>query len=141
MAKLNPYINFSGNCMAAFDFYKSVFGGEFAMVMKFGEVPEGVPYEADESDKIMHVSLPIGDGSILMGSDAPDRFGALQSGTNFAISIAAESKDEADRLYLGLSAGGKITMPIAFTFWGAYFAMFDDQFGISWMVNYDVPRS
>ncbi len=142
MASLNPYLMFPGNCMEAFEFYKTVFGGEFGMIMRFGDVPGDAPAEAaSEAHKIMHVSLPIGGGTVLMGSDAADRFGELKIGDNFSISISTASIAEADRLFEGLSKGGKVDMPLSNTFWGAYFGMLHDRFGTGWMVNYDVPQS
>lgn len=142
MASVNVYLTFSGNCREAFDFYKSVFGGEYPYIGTFGEMPpmEGNETTEEDKDKIMHVSLPISKETVLMGSDvgggwAPD----FKQGNNFSISINAESKEEADKLFAGLSAGGVVTMPMADTFWGAYFGMFNDKFGIGWMVNYDDP--
>lgn len=141
MASVHTYLTFNGNCEAAFNFYKSVFGGEFEYIGKFKDMPpaEGQPpvSEAD-ADKIMHVSLPIGNGSMLFGSDTSEGFGGnVTFGNNFSLSINAENKDEADKLFNGLSSGGYIKMPMADTFWGAYFGMFVDKFGINWMVNYD----
>ncbi len=140
MAAINPYLVFNGNCEEAFLFYKSVFGGEFPYIGKFKDMPpaEGNPVlsEAD-GNKIMHVSLPIGDGSILMGSDSNSASGEVTFGQNISISINTKSKEEADKLFNGLSAGGTVTMPMSQTFWGAYFGMFADKFGISWMVNFD----
>lgn len=140
MAAINPYLVFNGNCEEAFLFYKSVFGGEFPYIGKFKDMPptEGNPVlsEAD-GNKIMHVTLPIGDGSVLMGSDSNSASGEVVFGQNISISINAASKDEADKLFNGLSAGGTVTMPMSQTFWGAYFGMFADKFGISWMVNFD----
>ncbi|MGM9475560.1 VOC family protein [Pedobacter sp. GSP4] len=141
MASINPYLTFNGNCEAAFTFYKSVFGGEFPYIGKFKDMPpaEGsAPLSAEDGEKIMHVSLPISKETILMGSDTAEAFGpAVTEGNNFAISINTDSTEEADRLFNGLSAGGKVTMPMNKTFWGAYFGMFTDQFGINWMVNFD----
>ena len=142
MASVNPYLTFNGNCEEAFNFYKSVFGGEFPYLGRFKEMPpmEGKPVPPAEGEKIMHVSLPIG-GSILMGSDSSEAFGsATVIGNNFSISINADSQAEADKLFNGLSAGGKVTMPMNKTFWGAYFGMFTDKFGINWMVNYDTNQ-
>ena len=140
MAAINPYLVFNGNCEEAFLFYKSVFGGEFPYIGKFKDMPpaEGNPVlsEAD-GNKIMHVSLPIGDGSVLMGSDSNSASGEVTFGQNISISINTKSKEEADKLFNGLSAGGTVTMPMSQTFWGAYFGMFADKFGISWMVNFD----
>lgn len=136
MAQINPYINFNGNTEEAFNFYKSVFGGEFAMVMRFGDMPNpNIP--ASENNKIMHIALPIGN-NILMGNDVPEFMGRVNEMENRSkIAISAESKAEADQLYKGLSAGGEIEMPIADSPWGSYFAMFRDKYGIEWTVDYD----
>ena len=142
MATVNVYLTFNGNCKQAFDFYKSVFGGDFPYVGTFGEMPPSDEFSISEEDKnkIMHISLPISKETILMGSDTGgDWAPQFVAGNNFSVSINAESKEEADRLYHGLSEGGKQTMPLEDTFWGAYFGMFVDQFGINWMVNYDDP--
>jgi PhnB protein len=144
MATVNPYLNFNGTCETAFTFYKSVFGGEFPFVGKFKDMPpqEGVPpvSEAD-GEKIMHVSLPISKETTLMGSDCLDGFGGpVVAGNNFTISINAESKEEADKIFNNLSAGGKVNMPMANTFWGSYFGMFVDKFGIPWMVSFDQAK-
>lgn len=143
MASVNAYLTFKGNCEAAFNFYKSVFGGEFEFIGRFGDMPTqpGMP-ELPENAKnlIMHVSFPIGETK-LFGSDSSDAFGQVTTiGNNISISINAESKEEADRLFNGLSKDGKVTMPMENTFWGAYFGMFTDKFDINWMVNYDMPR-
>jgi PhnB protein len=143
MAMINPYLNFGNNTEEAFNFYKSVFGGEFATVMRNSDVPaDAMPPDAPPSDPngIIHISLPIGNGTVLMGSDTPEYFGGVVMGNNFSISISADSKQDADRLFNGLSAGGKITMPMGDTFWGSYFGMFTDKFGVNWMVGYDAPR-
>lgn len=139
MVTINPYLNFPGNTEEAFNFYKSVFGGEFPMLMRFGDVPPSGPPMPDKfKDKIMHIALPIGKGNVLMGTDAIEEMGhKVTSGTNFHISVTPDSKEEADRIFNALSAGGKITMPIKDEFWGEYFGMFNDKFGIQWMVNYD----
>jgi PhnB protein len=138
MAALNPYINFNGNCAEAFDFYKSVFGGQFAARMTFGDTPKdsGMPPVPDiDKNRLMHVSLPVGNGTVLMGSDRVSFMGPGVTGDNFAVSINTDSRAEADKLFNGLSAGGKATMPLIDAFWGAYFGMFTDKFGIQWMVN------
>ena len=140
MSVINPYLNFNGNTEEAFNFYRSVFGGEFASVMRFGEMPgcEEMQLPEEAKNKIMHVALPISGKNILMGSDSIEGMGpALNFGNNFGIAISPESKDEADRLFAGLSEGGNVTMPLADAFWGGYFGMFTDKFGINWMVNYD----
>ncbi len=140
MATVNVYLTFNGNCKEAFDFYKSVFGGEFPYAGTFGEMPstEGKEMPEADKDKIMHISLPISKETMLMGSDTGGEWAAsYKQGNNFSISINAESREEADKLFGGLSAGGHIIMPMANTFWGAYFGMFADKFGINWMVNFD----
>lgn len=140
MPELITYLTFNGNCGAAFDFYKSVFGGDFAMLGRFGEMPPDPkkPMTEAEKNKVMHVSYPIGEGSVLMGSDTGGEMTAhFKQGNNISISINAHSKQEADKLFNGLSSGGTVTMPIAETFWGAYFGMFTDKFSINWMVNFD----
>ena len=136
MATVNPYLNFNGNCEEAFNFYKSIFGGEFLSLMRFKEAPPEVNFPESEGEKIMHISLPMGQGTILMGSDTPDTMPST-TGTNFSISINAASEEEATKLFQGLSTGGQITMPLEKAFWGAYFGMCCDKFDIHWMVNYD----
>jgi PhnB protein len=137
MATINPYLNFKGNTEEAFNFYKSVFGGEFATLQRFKDTPEADKIPASEREKIMHVALPIGKGNMLMATDALESMGQkLVAGNNFYIAIGPESKEEADRLFKGLSSGGQITMPLQDAFWGAYFGMLTDKFGIQWMVNY-----
>jgi PhnB protein len=137
MTKVNPYLNFNGNCEEAFNFYKSVFGGEFITIMKFKDVPSEVPSPESASERIMHVALPISGETVIMGSDAPEIYETVISGTNFSISISTDSEEETSRLYNGLSTGGKATMALSKTFWGAYFGMLTDKFGINWMVSYD----
>lgn len=137
MATINPYLNFAGNTEDAFNFYKSVFGGEFMILQRFKDIP-GMEIAEGDREKIMHVSLPIGNGNVLMASDAVESMGhSMTVGNNFSISISAASKDEATALFTALSEGGKIEMPLADAFWGAYFGMFTDKFGIQWMVNFD----
>ncbi|MFN8252278.1 MAG: VOC family protein [Ferruginibacter sp.] len=139
MASINPYIHFNGNAEEAFTFYKSVFGGEFGLVVRFKEFsnPEH-PFPENEAEKIMHISLPIGKTSTLMGSDTPGFMGRHnENETRSKISITAESKNEADKLFNGLSAGGTIEMPVGDSPWGSYFGMFRDKYGIEWMVNFE----
>ncbi|MHA3047836.1 VOC family protein [Riemerella anatipestifer] len=140
MTTVNIYLNFNGNCEEAFNFYKSVFGGEFTYVGRFGDMPpqEGMPPMSEvDKNKIMHIGLPIGN-TVLMGSDTGGEWAPpFQQGNNFSINITPESKTAADKLFNGLSAGGKVTMPMADTFWGAYFGMFTDKFGINWMINFE----
>ena len=141
MQTINPYLNFNGNTEEAFNFYKSVFGGDFVMLQRFKDIPEAGRIPAGDKEKIMHVALPIGKGNVLMATDALESMGhTLHSGNNFSISISTESKEEADTLYGKLSAGGKVEMPLGDTFWGAYFGMFSDKFGIQWMISYDHNR-
>lgn len=142
MATTNTYLNFNGTCEEAFNFYKSVFGGEFNYIGRFGEMPESDDYSVPEGDKnkIMHVSLPIGT-SILMGSDiGGDWAPTFIQGNNFSVSITPESKQEADTLFNALSKGGQVTTTIHHSFWGAYFGMFTDKFGINWMVNFEEKK-
>lgn len=138
MALINPYINFNGNAHEAFNFYKSVFGGEFAMVIHFKDM--GTPeYTVAENDanKIMHIALPIGK-NVLMASDIPESMGRVNENENRSkISISAESREEASRLFTGLSEGGNIEAPFGESPWGSYFGMFRDKFGIEWMVEFD----
>mgnify|MGYP002778726522 CR=1 FL=1 len=137
MVKINPYVNFNGNTEEAFRFYQSVFGGEFLTMQRFKETPDADRLPADAQDKIMHVALPIGD-NILMGTDALESMGPpLTMGSNFSLAIDTESRNEADRMFNTLSAGGSVTMPLQDTFWGSYFGMLTDRFGIQWMVSYD----
>jgi PhnB protein len=141
MASVNAYVNFDGNCAQAFDFYKSVFGGEFQARMKFGEAP-GMEAPPEQKDKLMHVALPIGKNTVLMGSDwSPQMFGPMVRGNSFSLTVNADDRAEADKLFNGLSAGGKVTMPITEAFWGAYFGMCTDKFGINWMVNCDNKKA
>lgn len=139
MAQINPYIHFNGNAEEAFTFYKSVFGGEFAMVMRFKDMSnQDFPTPENEANKIMHIALPIGKHNVLMGSDTPESLGKHNENENRSkISISAESKEEADKLYNGLSEGGQIEMPIQDSPWGSYFGMFRDKFGIEWMIDFD----
>lgn len=138
MATINPYIHFNGNAEEAFTFYKSVFGGEFANVTRFKDlsIPNS-PISEKEANKIMHIALPIGNTSILMASDTPEFMGRQNENENRSkISISAESKEEADKIFNGLSAGGKVEMPIGDSPWGSYFGMFRDKYGIEWMVDF-----
>ncbi len=143
MAFLNCYLNFNGNTEEAFNFYKSVFGGEFSSFNRFSEIPSeasaGAPVGESEGNLIMHVSLPIGRGSELMGSDRPPSFGPGTAGNLYHISIQADSREEAARLFNGLADGGNIIMPLEDTFWNACFGMLADRFGVQWMVNYEYP--
>ena len=138
MASINPHINFNGNAEEAFNFYKSVFGGEFAKIMRFKDLATAeFPVAGNEANKIMHIALPIGN-SILMANDVPEIMGRTNENENRSkIVISAESKAEADKLFNGLSAGGQIEMPITDSPWGSYFGMFRDKYGIEWMIDFD----
>ncbi len=143
MTSVNIYLNFDGNCEEAFNFYKSVFGGDFSYVGRFGEMPpmDGVTVSPEEANRIMHIGLPISAETSLMGSDtggewAPD----FKQGNNFSVSVNTDSKEEADRIYAGLSAGGQQTMPMSVTFWESYFGMLTDKFGINWMISFEQAK-
>jgi PhnB protein len=143
MTTINPYLTFNGTCEEAFNFYKSVFGGEFPYVGKFKDMPGNPEYPVAEADKdkIMHISLPISKETSLMGSDSSEAFGkATIEGNNYTISVNTDSVEEVTRIYNELSKGGKINMPLNKTFWGAYFGMFTDKFGIHWMVNCELEE-
>lgn len=141
MATFNPYLNFPGHTEAAFELYKSVFGGEFVTLQRFKDTPVADRVPAGEKEKIMHVSLPIGKGNILMGTDALESMGhRVTFGNNFCISIEADSKEQAKRYFDGLSVGGKIEHPLKDEFWGAYFGILTDKFGTRWMINYTYPK-
>ncbi len=132
---LNTYLTFDGNCREAFEFYQSVFGGEFVTIQTFGDAPHDIGIPEDESGRIMHVSLPIG-SSVLMGSDTSAQFGPPHVvGNNFSISYAPESKEQADELFAKISEGGAVTMPLEDAFWGSYFGSCTDKFGINWQFN------
>ena len=138
MAQINPHINFNGNAEEAFTFYKSVFGGEFATIMRFKDLAnENFPVSEKEANKIVHIALPIGN-SVLMANDVPEMMGPTNENENRSkIIISAESKEEADHLFNGLSAGGHIEFPISDSPWGSYFGMFRDKYGIEWMVSFE----
>lgn len=141
MATINPYIHFNGNAEEAFTFYKSVFGGEFAMIARFKDLASDEhPVAEKEANKIMHIALPIGKSSVLMGSDTPEFLGRHNENENRSkISIDADSKEEADKLFNGLSEGGKVEMPIGDAPWGSYFGMLRDKYGFEWMVSFNKP--
>ncbi len=137
MKQINPYLNFNGNTEEAFNFYKSVFGGEFRMLMRFKDTPEADKIPADVRNQIMHVALPLGKDNVLMGTDAPESMGfGLKFGNNVHIAIHTESREEADKLFKGLSAGGNVQMPMTDMFWGDYYGAFTDKFGVQWMISF-----
>lgn len=136
---LSIYINFEDNCREAFEAYRAIFGGEYSNVMTFADMPpddDSPPMPEGWDDKIMHVSLPIGNG-VLMGSDMPPGFGPpLTVGSNYSVSYAAPSRQEADRVFAALADGGEVTMELQDMFWGDYFGACTDRFGINWQVHY-----
>ncbi len=138
MAQINPHINFNGNAEEAFTFYKSVFGGEFSTIVRFKDFA-GPDFQVkeNEAEKIMHIALPIGK-NLLMANDVPEIMGKTNENENRSkISVSVESKEEADKIFNGLSAGGQIEMPIGDSPWGSYFGMFRDKYGIEWMIDFD----
>lgn len=135
---LSTYLTFDGNCREAFEFYQSVFGDEFVSFQTFADAPPDMPVSDTEKNLVMHVTLPIGSG-ILMGSDRSDFGPPLVVGNNFSIAIQAESREQCDELFAKLSEGGSVLMPLQETFWGAYYGIWTDRFGINWMVNYALP--
>ena len=138
MASINPYIHFNGNAETVFNFYKSVFGGEFKQVMRYKDMagPDN-PIDPKEGNKIMHIALPIGKHNILMGSDTLEVMGKVNENDNRnSIAITADSREEADHLFKGLSKDGKSEMPMSDSPWGSYFGMCTDQFGVEWMIDY-----
>ena len=139
---LNIYLTFDGICEEAFDFYKSVFGGDFAVKQRFADGPPDMQGVADhEKNRIMHVSLPVG-GNVLMGSDtAGGQTGAGIVGNNFSVSYTPVSRAQADAAFAKLKDGGKETMPMQETFWGSYFGMATDKFGVQWMINMDAKAA
>lgn len=146
MFSVNYYLNFDGNTEEVFNFYKSVFGGEFSNIQRFGDIPndENSEWKIAEEDKnkLMHISLPIGKGIELMGSDTINGYKSkLIIGNNIYLSINTDSKDEADNIFNGLSDGGNVEMPLQDTFWGAYYGSFKDKYGILWMINYEYPKA
>ena len=140
MAAVNPYLIFNGNCEEAFTFYKSAFRHEFSSLSHFEDMPAESPVSEQDRGRILHVALPVGQGTVLMGSDSQGSYGEVKAGDNFSISISTESKEEATRLFTELSTDGQVTMPLDDTFWGAYFGMFTDKFGIAWMINCDTNQ-
>ncbi len=145
MTAVNVYLNFDGNCEEAFNFYKSVFGGEFPYIGRFKEMPpqEGMPpMSAEAGEKIMHVSLQISKETAIMGSDTGGEWApSFVKGNNFSISISCDDKSEAERIFNGLSSGGTVSMPLAKTFWSELFGMITDKFGINWMMSYDTGKN
>jgi len=137
MATINPYLNFNGDTEEAFNFYKSVFGVEIQTIQRFKDTPEAGNTDPKDQNKIMHIAMPIGKGNILMATDALESKGhKLTMGNNFHLSVDTESEDEARKIFNALATGGVVTIPLDKMFWGAYFGMCTDKFGIQWMVSY-----
>ncbi|MEZ5071043.1 MAG: VOC family protein [Bacteroidales bacterium] len=142
MAKFDPYLIFPGTCEEAFNLYRSVFGGTFDTLSRFGEMPprEGVTLSKEQQNMVMHVALHLGGDTLLLGSDSGGELSPpVEPGNNFSVSVNAASKEEADRYFQGLSQGGRVTQAMELTFWGSYFGMCTDRFGISWMISHSVP--
>jgi PhnB protein len=142
MPQINPHINFNGNAEEAFTFYKSVFGGELNKIIRFKDLQNSeFPIPEKEANKVMHIELPIGN-NVLMANDVPESMGRTNENENRSkISITAESKEEADKLFNGLSADGTIEFPIAESPWGSYFGMLRDKYGIEWMIEFDLKNN
>ncbi len=137
MTTINPWINFNGNAEEAFTFYKSIFGGEFTKIIRFKDLagPE-FPVTDEDANKIMLITLPIGKGNVLMANDIPSFMGKVNENENRSkISVSAETKEETEAIFNGLSAGGQVEMPMAESPWGTYFGMFRDKYGIEWTVE------
>ena len=142
MKAIHPYLNFAGNSEEAFNFYKSVFGGEFSAIIRFRDMPmEGSEIPEGDLDKIMHISLPLANNTILMASDCIESMNQkVKVGNNNYICLSPESKEEAEKIYEKLSKSGEIEMPLADAPWGSYFASFKDKFGVCWMIDYELPK-
>jgi PhnB protein len=141
MATINPYISFNGNAEEAFNFYKSVFGGEFGSIVRFKDLESSeFPVPQNEANKIMRITLPIG-GNTLIANDVPESMGPVSENENRSkISVSTDSREEADRIFAGLSEGGAVEMPMSESPWGTYFAMFRDKYGIEWTVEFDAKK-
>lgn len=137
MAVAHPYIHFNGNCEEAFQHYREVFGGEFSMIARYSESPGAQHVSSGDDNKIMHISLPLSNGSMLLGSDIPSAFPQAKMGSNYFVSIHTNNADEARKIYDGLAAGGQVYMPLDKTFWTELFGMLADKYGIQWMISYE----
>lgn len=140
MATINPWINFNGNAEEAFTFYKSVFGGEFAKVVRFKDIASAeFPVPEEEANKIMYIALPIGAGAMLIANDVPAVLGRVNERENRSkVLVSAESKEEADRLFTGLSAGGEVEGAMGDGPYGTYMGMFRDRYGIEWIIEFSL---
>lgn len=142
MSSVNIYLNFNGNTEEAFNFYKSVFGGEFISLQRFKDMPESGNVAENDRDKIMHVALPILNGNLLMATDVLESMGQkLTVGNNFSIVLNVDSEQEVNRLFERLSSGGSSQMKPEKAFWGSYYGMLTDRYGIQWMLSYDYNRT
>lgn len=141
MLSTNPYLHFAGNADEAMNFYKTVFGGKFTIYQRFKDIPGGEKMPPADQEKLIHVSLEMNNGVVIMATDMPDSMEhSLVQGSNFHICIQAESEAEVETLFAKLSAGGVVQMPLNATLWGAYFGMLQDKYGIYWMINYAYPQ-
>jgi len=142
MSQISPYLTFNGNCEEAFNYYKSVFGGEFSGIMRFNDAPPMPGHEIDPKygNLIMNMTLPISKEVFLRGSDGHPNYGKVPFGKNVTLSVEVESKEKADKIFTALAKDGIVAMPIADVFWGSYFGMTEDQFGINWMVSFEYPK-
>jgi PhnB protein len=146
MTTVNVYLHFNGNCEEAFNFYRSIFGGEFPYIGRYKDMPPppegGKPFPDEQGNRIMHVSLPISKETMLMGSDTGGEWAKdFKQGNNFSISVNTDTRTDADKKFNELSKGGRVTMPMNDTFWGDYFGMLTDKFGINWMVSFQEPKN
>jgi len=139
MRAINPWINFNGNAEEAFTFYKSVFGGEFKKIVRFKDLAsDEFKVDEKEENKVMYIALPIGGGNVLIANDVPSFMGQVNENENRSkISVSAESREEAEKIFNGLSAGGEIEGPMGDGPWGTYFGCFRDKYGIEWIVEFD----
>ena len=142
MLSTNFYLHFMGNTEEAMNFYKSIFGGEFASIIRYSDVPGGEKMSPHDQQKIMHVSLPIARDQMMMATDTLESMGRkVVFGNNYHICLEAESEAEVDKIFTALTAGGRVEAPLNKTFWAAYFGMCEDKFGVQWMINYTYPKT
>ncbi len=142
MTTINPWINFNGNTEEAFAFYKSVFGGEFTKIVRFKDIAsDQFPVSEKEENKLMYIALPIGENTLLIANDVPEAMGRVNERENRSkILVRAESKEEAERLFSGLSAGGEVEGAMAESPWGSYAGMFRDKYGIEWIIEFSSTK-
>jgi PhnB protein len=140
MSSLNPYLNFNGNTEEAFNLYRGVFGGDFAALMRFGDTPGCEDMPETEKNGIMHIALMVG-SNMIMGTDVPKSMEQVTFGTNSSICVSTDSREDADKFFNGLSAGGKVNMPMDDMFWGDYYGMLTDKFGVQWMISFNPQQN